>query len=178
MLKIILFLSVFLLPQVVFAEDATSSKEVALRNSVAKLKESIKQERASTPVKVSKGVTDWSLAADTADTQPNGFTMLKGLSLCLGVFLIGISILRKIHDKGGGLKGAARKVRIIEKTQVTTKTTLILAEYAGREILFTVGNEQVSFCPEKAPERTEVLGVGSADTFAEIFDDENVRLSA
>lgn len=70
------------------------------------------------------------------------FKMVQALGLCIGVLLVGAFVIRKINPQL--VKSASRKIKIIERTAVSPRTALVLAELDGKSILFSVGSERVS----------------------------------
>ena len=68
--------------------------------------------------------------------------MFGGLALCLGVFLIGAQLYRKMSRTTGGL--SQPEVRVLSRTPLTTKTALLTVAIRGKEYVLAVGSEQVT----------------------------------
>lgn len=165
----ILFISVFFLIALPFevVADEGATPEQLRHESVVKLKESLKRDQRN--LSVAGGITKWS--TETTEDQPNALTMLKGLAICIGVFLIGISVIQRLKNKTNIKNNSNRRLKILEKIAVSNKTALILAELDGRDIVFSVGSEKVSFCPEKTVIETKSL---TSPDFADIYDEEGI----
>lgn len=167
---IFLFFLVALPFEVVADESATpeqSTPEQLRHESVVKLKESLKREQRN--LSVAGGITKWS--ADAPDDQPNAFTMLKGLAICIGLFFVGISVVQRLRNKTNIKNDSERRLKILEKISISNKTSLILAELDGRDIVFSVGSEKVSFCPEKNVVENKSL---TSPNFADVYIEEGI----
>ena len=147
-MKQLLIVLALLFAQVASADEI--SKQQAISESVAKIKESLRKEtnqpeRKETP----------------SDTEESPFVMLKGLCICLGVFLIGVGATKQLQAKRLQKLEKTSRIHIIEKVAVTSKTALVLAECDGQKLVFTVGAENVSFCSE-GPSKPQL-------SFAELY---------
>ena len=67
--------------------------------------------------------------------------MLEGLVLCAGLFFIGVGVYRRLGGERAMPRG--RRMRVVERMMVAPKTSLVLANVDGREVLLAVG-EKVS----------------------------------
>ncbi len=71
--------------------------------------------------------------------------MLEALGLVAGVFLIAMHFYKKYAAKAEVKSG--KKIRIIERTSITAKSALIMAEVEGRRILIGVGPDPITIAP-------------------------------
>ena len=80
--------------------------------------------------------------ADAQDsTAPNpGVTLVKGLGLVLGTLFLGLGIYRRYFTKYSGI-GSSPRMRIKERLALNGKSTLVLVEIDGRELLISTGAE-------------------------------------
>lgn len=67
--------------------------------------------------------------------------MGKGLAICVGVFFIGLSVMRRLKPE---TFSAEPRIKVRERTALTPKSSLLIVEIDGREQLITVGSENVS----------------------------------
>ena len=134
-MKQLLIVLALLFAQVANADEI--SKQQAISESVAKIKESLRKE-TNQPQKKDE-------PTDEAETP---LMMFKGLCICLGVFLIGVGATKQLQAKRLQKLEKTSRLHIIEKVAVTSKTALVLAECDGQKIIFSVGAENVSFCSE------------------------------
>ena len=98
-----------------------------------------------------------STPADAWRAQPEaeltgaGWHALKGLGLCLGVFLIGVYFYKRL-----GLKAAAggrRRLRIVERMPLQGRVSLLLVELDGEETLLAVGSDHAALIKGPAGKR-------------------------
>lgn len=97
-------------------------------------------------VSILKDTTANGSTASQKAAEPESINLWKGveaLVLCLGVLFIGVALAKKLKIKGA-ISGA-RQIKVIERTVVSSKTSLILAEVNGSKVLLSVGPERVSF---------------------------------
>jgi|GEM_PF-4373423 len=78
-------------------------------------------------------------------SSPSLMKGFQGLVLTLGVFFILIFVLKKL--KGRIIDTGERKIKVIERTALTSKTSLLRVEINGQESLISVGSEQVAVIP-------------------------------
>lgn len=75
--------------------------------------------------------------------------MIGGLAVCLVLILVGVAVLKRVNRFVG--VSTEKRLRVKERLPVSNKTSLVLVELGGREILISVGSETV----------TEITGAGS-----------------
>jgi len=78
-------------------------------------------------------------------SDPSLIKGFQGLALTLGVFCILIFVMKKI--KGSIGDSGERRIQILERTPLTSKTSLLRVQINGRESLIAVGTEQVAVVP-------------------------------
>ena len=123
-----------------------SPQEQRLAQSVAKIKNALRQEN-STAANRGQVVGKWADGQE-GETSQLGFGVLKALGLCVGVFLIGVAVTKRY--RGGVQTGGARRLRVVERVPLSSKTHLVIAEVEGNQVLLAVGPDRVSFGPELA----------------------------
>ncbi|NLF25101.1 MAG: hypothetical protein GX589_05515 [Deltaproteobacteria bacterium] len=142
-------LTVFVPPA--YAEDSFLSPQARqMEKSIVRLKQGLKPEQAGSET----------MAVEQSREDPNlpaaGLTLVRGLGLCVGLFLIGAALVRRV--RGGGGASRSERLRIIERALLAPKTWLVLAEVDGRQVLAAVSPEGVVFAPERSrPEGVERL---------------------
>lgn len=87
-------------------------------------------------------LSDWRTGSDES-LQSSGGTMLQGLAFCLGVFLIGTYICKRLGSKNGTFR-QQRRLKVLERTPLASKTSLLLIEVDGKEVLLAVGADKVT----------------------------------
>ena len=105
--------------------------------------ESTKLERT---VNILKDTTVNGGIASQKAPEPESLNLWKGvegLVLCVGVLFIGVALVKKLKIKG--TTSGARQIKVVERTAVSPKTSLILAEVNGSKVLLSVGPDRVSF---------------------------------
>lgn len=95
--------------------------------------------------------------------------MLQGLTLCLGVFFIGLYIFKKFYARTG-ITNTPRRMRIKERLSVGPKTALLVVEIDGREFLVGCGAEQTSVTALSTKPSTATIAL-----VKEVLDDEPFR---
>ena len=78
-----------------------------------------------------------------------GMSMVKSLVLCIGIFLVGAAIYRKFALKGS--ISAGRRIKIMERTPLSSRTFLSIVEVDGKTVLLACGPDRVSFAPTSVP---------------------------
>lgn len=68
-------------------------------------------------------------------------SMLKGLGLTLGVFFVGLGIWKRFS--GVEIRKGESLLKVIERTPLTSKTSLAVVEFQGKQVLVSVGSENV-----------------------------------
>ena len=81
-----------------------------------------------------------------------GMSMVKSLVLCIGIFLVGVALYKKFAMKGGTSSG--RRIQILERTQLSSRTFLSLVEIDGKTVLLSCGPDRVSFAQSHVPSAT------------------------
>lgn len=72
--------------------------------------------------------------------------LMEGLGYCLAVFFLGIYLYKRfVLRQSGPIK---RHMQIVERLQLTTKSSLVLVEIEGRKVVLSVGSERTSFLPD------------------------------
>ncbi|WKZ57152.1 MAG: flagellar biosynthetic protein FliO [Bdellovibrionota bacterium] len=81
-----------------------------------------------------------------AENEGSGWLrMIEGLALCVGVFLIGIGLVKRRRKDRGLPMG--RRMRVIERLAVSTRGAVVLMKVDEREFLVGVGGEGISVTP-------------------------------
>jgi len=148
-LHFMIFSFLFLLiPLQGFAEGQLSAKPADSSNSTLTTTEK-KLERTRALMSEGLHLGEPRLSA-APEAVASGFSMIQGLGICIGVFLIGVAIYKKYTGATslrGGRLSRGRRLRVVERLSVSSRTALIMAEVDGKPILFTVGPDKVSFGP-------------------------------
>jgi flagellar biogenesis protein FliO len=111
-------------------------------SSVKRLKESLQAEAPSKTNSVKSIAEGWDAETGEPDKQPGAMRMVQGLGLCIGLFLVGVAIAKRINPKLAVVNEQRMCVR--SRLPLTSKTQLVLAEVDGQEVLIAVGQEHVS----------------------------------
>jgi flagellar biogenesis protein FliO len=82
--------------------------------------------------------------------------MIGGLFLCLGIFALGVRLFRRYAQ--GSQVAARRRIEVIERMQLSSKSSLLLVAVDNREFLIARGSESVQIVSNQS---------GSAELFAE-----------
>jgi flagellar biogenesis protein FliO len=90
------------------------------------------------------------------DTTGSLFKMLGGLLFCLGIFGGGIHLLKRYG--GQAHVGGKRRLKVIERVSLTTKTSLLLVTFDGKEMLVAAGPDraQLIHSPAAADKEFEI----------------------
>jgi len=146
-MKYILFLLVCGVTFHVSTVNAQSDRSVIqtdLENSVARIKDGLRKVDSQKSNSVKEALTGWKAEAIKPGEQDYSiYQMLKGLGLCLGVFCLGIALLKKFNPKVG--VRSEERIKIVSRVSVSSKTQLVLARVNNAEVLLAVGPEQVAF---------------------------------
>ncbi len=97
---------------------------------------------ASAAVQAEKPLPQWRSVPDPEFIQ-TGWGMIQGLAICLGIFFVGIKVWMHLRGKGVGFD-TKRRLRVMERTMIAPKTSLVLVEFDGKPILITVGAHGVT----------------------------------
>jgi flagellar biogenesis protein FliO len=95
------------------------------------------------------------------------FRMFGGLLFCLGVFGAGIHLSRRYGFAQP--KGSKRRMKVIEKMQLTQKSSLLLVSCDGRELLLSVGPDQARVLQSQLSSSREFF----EETFADMYSSED-----
>lgn len=135
---------------------------------------SIAEEKASGVTNEIGRATTPTLLGDAPSSGNSMFRMFGGLLFCLGVFGAGIHISRKYGFAQP--KGSKRRMKVIEKMQLTQKSSLLLVSCDGREMLLTVGPDQARLLQSQLSSNRELF----EETFADMYSskDEEKRCVA
>lgn len=102
--------------------------------------------------------------------------MFRGLFLCLGVLLIITHIIKKFSKKNATTISDKRIV-ILDRQSLTSKSALVLADVEGRKILIACGSDNINIQQLE----NEPSGKGAATNFENSLDivcDKELKLSA
>ena len=67
--------------------------------------------------------------------------MLQGLAFCVGIFLIGSWIFKRYAPRRFVASASGRRMKIVERLAVTSRSSIALIEVDGREVLVSLGSE-------------------------------------
>ena len=115
------------------AQSSINTVEVGPQTAPRSFKEKMLDERSKA------NVSDWSTGAET-NVSAQGFKMLQGLALCIGAFLVGFGIFKKITGRTS--QTAGRTMKVLDRIPLAAKTMLVLVEVEGRKFLLTVGSDR------------------------------------
>lgn len=73
-------------------------------------------------------------------------SLFEGLGYCLVVFFIGIHFYKRYVLKQSG--PVKRHMQLVERLQISSKSSLLLVDVDGRRVLLTVGPDRTSFMSE------------------------------
>lgn len=124
-------------------------ESATIQDSVARLKTTLRAEHSTQQNIVSSSLAQQQTSVDSLSA--NGWQMLQGLGLCVGMFLIAVAVVRRLRSKVGGSLG--RRLQIIERLPLTSKSSLILAVVDDQQYVLAVGSEHVVFGPGKGGTR-------------------------
>lgn len=99
-------------------------------------------------------VADEFQSASVVTTLPPIARLFSGLLICLGVFCCGIYLAKR---RGLIKHTGERRVSILERIPLTARTSLVLLEKDGKEILLSVGSEQVSYLLNSENDQNQVV---------------------
>jgi len=82
-------------------------------------------------------------AKPDTDLSTTAWKMAKGLAITLGVLCVGLGVAKKfgVTPNATGKK----RIKLLDRISVSRKSSLILAEVDGRQILLAVGGDPVCF---------------------------------
>lgn len=84
----------------------------------------------------------WRAEPAPAPTLESGSKVLKALALCVGLFLIGSYLYRRMN--GIPLKEGNQLLQVVERVPLSQKTSLLLVEVDGRRTLAAIGPDPVT----------------------------------
>ncbi|MDZ4785052.1 MAG: flagellar biosynthetic protein FliO [bacterium] len=95
-----------------------------------------------------------------ASTGSSILRMIEGLVLVAGIFLVGVHLYKKfvLKDKSLPNKFRGRRIKIIERTPISSKASLLLVEIEGKKVLVGVGSENVSITELESNEIENISG--------------------
>lgn len=105
------------------------------------------EERAA--VSASESPESKALRAEPPSSGISGIRVVEGMLLTLGVFFLGVWGYQKMNGHSMP-KLSSRRMKVIERISVGSKTSLVLAEIDGRSVLLSVGGERVAFFSDSA----------------------------
>jgi flagellar biogenesis protein FliO len=82
------------------------------------------------------------LAAPHNSTGPGVGTMVKGLAFCLGLFFIGIYLVRRV--KGGQPISSKRSLKVLERLPLSNRCSICVVAFENQKMVLTVGSDQVT----------------------------------
>ena len=93
------------------------------------------------PRDIKSPLSDWR-EPKAAEPVEGAWSMLRGLGLTLGVFFVGLYVFKRV--RGPIQTAQKRKLRILERLPLSSKTALLLVQANGQEVLLSVGSDRVS----------------------------------
>jgi len=151
-----------------YAESGEEPKNTQnMEHSIAKIKGELRQNSSEKSNPVKEGIPRWG-SDDSEEISSPGWRVLKGLGLCVGLLLIGASVIKRLHNPAGS--PTDRRISVLERVSVGSKTSLLLVEVDGKTVLTSVGPESVSF-----------MNVSNSENFKNSLDvvcEPEVKLSA
>lgn len=120
---------------------ATTSSGHDAETKIERMKQAV-SERAHEKEARTQQIENWKSETDSA-VATAGVRMLQGLGLCVGLLLVGLHFVKKYGAKNSlGVSG--RRMKVLERITVGAKSSLVLVELDGRQILVAVGSDNVS----------------------------------
>ena len=116
-----------------------------MEKSIAKIKETLKHD-PSAAESGEKSAGPKQSEGKEFDLSNAGFNVFKALALCVGIFLIGAAVAKRLRGAIAAPQG--QRIKIIERTLVAPKTWLVMAEVDGRRVVMAAGSERVTFAPQ------------------------------
>jgi len=163
------------------AESFTEQAKEGEHSGIAQIKRSLLEAR-SPSVEQKAEFQNWRSEAEV-DMKEKSFSVFKGLILCLGVFSIIVYFMKRMNR--GHIGGSESRIKVIEKIQVASKTSLILVELDGKPMLMSLGNDRVSVLNSGNPPVNIAVNEQKAekqlDKFSESLEsvcEEDIHLSA
>ncbi|RIL05354.1 MAG: hypothetical protein DCC75_11755, partial [Proteobacteria bacterium] len=126
--RLIISLLVIVSPLAVAAEQG---EESALPRSIAGISAEVENIRArnSRPSAEPQAIPAKEIDQGS-ETQPSIMKAVQALGACLGIFFIVIYLMKRFSGAQG--KVQSRRIRVIERTAISSKAALILVELEGR----------------------------------------------
>jgi len=121
-------------------ESVALEKPVDEAGGIAQIKKTLLEARGPSPEPRNE-FQGWRTEAEV-DLKEKSFDVFKALVLCIGVFCIVIYFLKRMNK--GVIGGANKRIQVLEKVQIASKTSLVLVELDGKPLLFSLGNDRVS----------------------------------
>ncbi|MEN9847101.1 MAG: hypothetical protein RIS36_2248 [Pseudomonadota bacterium] len=95
---------------------------------------------------------DWTASAsqngpsvDSFNAQSSALRMVGGLFLCLGLLGAGVHIYKRYVLPRS--LSSQRRMQVVERLQISSKSSLVLVKLDGREFVMTTGSESPRFVP-------------------------------
>lgn len=113
------------------------------------------------------------------DTSIPYLKMMQGLGIVAGMFLILVHLYKKYIIKDESSQ--SRKIRIIERTTITPKSSLVLAVVDGKRYLLGVGPDPVTITPLETIELDQAIEEDAAGNYINSYGEtchEVIKLSA
>ena len=134
-----------------WADDSFLSPQARqMEKSIARLKQGLKPEQTTNEAVAA------AQSGESLNLPEAGLNLVKALGFCVGLFLVGVALARRMRGGAGASRG--ERLTIVERALLAPKTWLVLAEVDGRQVLVAVSPEGVVFAPERSrPEGLEQL---------------------
>lgn len=121
-----------------WAEQQIGSESAGAEAKLARTKKLVQEQNDG--VRASAWKPD--MVGEQDSLSEAGLKMVKGLGLCVGGLLIALHFYRKKYPRSTASVG--RQLRIIERLPINAKTSLVMAEIAGKRVVMAVGADRVS----------------------------------
>lgn len=79
----------------------------------------------------------------TGDLSSTAWKMLQGLGITLGILCVGLGVAKKFGVAPPA--PAKKRIKLLDRVAVSRKSSIILAEVDGRQVLLAVGGDPVTF---------------------------------
>ncbi|NMC62764.1 MAG: hypothetical protein GYA55_06290 [SAR324 cluster bacterium] len=122
----------------------SSSEEQAVQNSIEKLERTkalLQADAATATEPKSPASRPWS-AGPEGNIEGAGLAMFKSLLICVGIFLIGVALYKKLYMKKPQI--APKRIKVLERGQINHRNFLALIEVDGKNVLVSYGSDRVS----------------------------------
>lgn len=169
---ILLFLCV-MLQGVVFAEE---SKADVNQSKLAKTKILLDERQAGAEKSNKANKLSWRPDEDSKNSTTSPLAMFKGLALCLGAFMIMVFFIKRLGRPN--YANSQRHMNVRERLAISNKTSLLLVEVNGSDLVVAVGSETVNF--HAIPPKKLMTKVKNSNSKESVDAEcaENIKLSA